>query len=148
MADVRYSRKLTMALALCARAGLCVAEAESSIVEPAATASAQSDADMPSDEQLHASGATIGQIYIKVVDVFDPEIPKESGALYRAANFLHINTREQTVRPQLLFKPGDVYTLHVLEETARNLRARRYLEELERLAPDIAAIWKMPVSCR
>ncbi len=129
MADVRYPHKLTMALALCVRAGLCVAGDESSVVEPAVTASAQSDAAMPSDEQLHASGATIGQIYIKVVDVFDPDNPKESGALYRAADFLHINTREQTVRPQLLFKPGDVYTPHVLEETARNLRARRYLED-------------------
>lgn len=84
---------------------------------------------MPGDAQLESSGARIGNITIKVVDVFDPENPKESGPLYRAANYLHINTRETTVRPQLLFKPGDVYSRHVLEETERNLRARRYLED-------------------
>ena len=86
-------------------------------------------ADIPSDAQLQASGARIGRIDIKVVDVFDPENPKESGALYRAANFLHIDTKESTVRPQLLFKPGAPYSRHVLDETERNLRARRYLED-------------------
>jgi Surface antigen variable number repeat len=84
---------------------------------------------IPGDAQLESSGVRIGNIAIKVVDVFDPENPKESGAVYRAANFLHINTRESTVRPQLLFKPGDAYSRRVLDETERNLRARRYLDE-------------------
>lgn len=84
---------------------------------------------IPGDAQLESGGARIGRIDIKVVDVFDPENPKESGKLYRAANYLHINTRETTVRPQLLFKPGDAYSRHALDETERNLRARRYLED-------------------
>lgn len=84
---------------------------------------------VPDDESLQAKGARIGRIFVKVVDVFDPENPKESGALYRAANYLHINTREHTVLSQLLFKPDEPYSRHVLDETARNLRARRYLED-------------------
>jgi outer membrane protein assembly factor BamA len=86
-------------------------------------------APIPSDAQLQASGALIGSIDIKVVDVFDPENPKESGKLFRAANYLHINTREGTVRPQLLFKPGERYSRRLLDETARNLRDRSYLED-------------------
>ncbi|MGC3983192.1 MAG: BamA/TamA family outer membrane protein [Steroidobacteraceae bacterium] len=84
---------------------------------------------IPTDAQLQASGAVIGRIDIKVVDVFDTDNPKESGKAYRAANYLHINTREQTVRPQLLFKSGEPYMRHILDETERNLRARRYLED-------------------
>ncbi len=84
---------------------------------------------IPGDAQLESGGARIGRIDVKVVDVFDPENPKESGGLYSAANFLHINTRETTVRPQLLFKPGDVYSRQVLDETERNLRARRYMDD-------------------
>lgn len=84
---------------------------------------------IPGDAQLESGGVRIGRIDIKVVDVFDPENPRESGALYRAANYLHINTRETTIRPQLLFKPGDAYSRHLLDETERNLRARRYLED-------------------
>lgn len=89
----------------------------------------ETHAAIPSDAQLETSGAKIGRIDIKVVDIFDPENPKESGKIYRAANKLHINTRESTIRPQLLFKSGAAYSRHVLDETARNLRARRYLED-------------------
>jgi hypothetical protein len=82
---------------------------------------------LPTDEQLEAAGVRIGAITIQVDDVFDPSNPKESGAAYRAANYLHINTRDSTVRPQLLFKSGDSYSRHILDETARNLRERKYL---------------------
>ncbi len=86
-------------------------------------------AELPTAEHMEQSGTRIGSIEIVVVDVFDPSIPKENRAIYRLANRLHIKTREGTVRPQLLFKSGDVYSFHVLEETARNLRARRYLAD-------------------
>ncbi|MGE0115829.1 MAG: hypothetical protein AB7T07_13210 [Steroidobacteraceae bacterium] len=135
-----------IALWLCLGAGLAAAQEDHQ--EGQLSASTETDADatqgatdgaselnavestvVPGDAQLEAQGARIGRIDIKVVDVFDPENPKESGKLYRAANFLHINTREHTVRPQLLFKSGEPYSRHVLDETARNLRARRYLQD-------------------
>lgn len=112
---------------------LPAAEADSAEADaaqaPAAELRSVTTTAIPGDVQLEAGGARIGRIDIKVVDVFDPENPKESGAAYRAANYLHINTRENTVRPQLLFKTGDAYSRHALDETERNLRARRYLEE-------------------
>jgi len=96
---------------------------------PAAPSVTETAAAIPSDAELQTSGAVIGRIDIKVVDVFDPENPKESGSLFRLANTLHINTRDSTVRPQLLFAPGQRYSRRVLDETARNLRNRSYLED-------------------
>ena len=84
---------------------------------------------VPGALQLEAMGARIGDIEFQVDDVFDANNPKESGVAYRTANFLHINTQASTLRPQLLFKTGDVYSLQVMVETARNLRARRYVDE-------------------
>jgi hypothetical protein len=101
------------------------ANAETVAPEPLAGATAT----IPDDEQLQTGAARIGIIEIVVDDVFDPGNPKESGAVYRAANYLHINTRAATIRPQLLFRSGDVFSRHVLDETARNLRARNYLED-------------------
>jgi outer membrane protein assembly factor BamA len=84
---------------------------------------------IPTDEQLERLGARIGVIEIQVDNVFDPDNPKEHGVVYRAANALHIKTREATVRPQLLFRSGEVYSMHAMDETARNLRERRYLAD-------------------
>ena len=86
---------------------------------------------LPGDAQLEAAGARIGSIEIHVDDVFDLDNPKENGALFRAVNYLHVNTRETTIRPQLLFKSGDLYMRHLLDETARNLRARNYLVDAD-----------------
>lgn len=135
-------RSLSIAIALCACASPVLAQqgeplpaADVALAERGVAAdsalvlSPMLVAGIPDDAQLQASGARIGRIDIKVIDVFDPENPKESGTLYRVANFLHIDTREATVRPQLLFKPGEPYSRHALDETERNLRARRYMED-------------------
>jgi hypothetical protein len=93
------------------------------------SASESAEPAIPTDEQLEMLGAHVGAIEIQVDNVFDPDNPKESGIAYRAANALHIKTRQATVRPQLLFRSGDVYSMHAMDETARNLRARRYLAD-------------------
>jgi len=69
----------------------------------------------------------IGEVHIRIGDVFDPSIPGESGWLYRAANKLHIETRPSVIRGQLLFKSGDPYQHRVILETERILRANGYL---------------------
>lgn len=84
---------------------------------------------IPDDERMQAEGVRIGVIEIQVDDVFDLNNPKESRGFYRAANRLHVETRESTIRPQLLFKSGDPFNRNVLVETARNLRARNYLAD-------------------
>jgi hypothetical protein len=40
----------------------------------------------------------------------------------RTANRLHVVSREMTIRREVLFKDGDVYTPQVVQETARNIR--------------------------
>jgi len=83
------------------------------------------------DRTLQQSGARIGLIIVEVDNVFDPNDPKENGVLYRAANALHIRTRNRTILTQLLFKKGDLYNRHELDESARNLRKHNYLNEAD-----------------
>ncbi len=68
-------------------------------------------------------GQYIRSIKIKVGEVFEDN----SSFLYRTANSIKIQTREEVVRRELLFKEGDPYIPFKLEETARNLRLLRYL---------------------
>lgn len=84
-------------------------------------------AGMPSAAELEASGAIIGEIRVNIGDVFDPSIPSENKWLYRTANKLHINTRQQVVREQLLFKSGEPYVQRVVQESERILRANDYM---------------------
>jgi outer membrane protein assembly factor BamA len=79
------------------------------------------------DADLEQRGARIGNIEIEVDDVF--ENTTHLAAPYRIANDLHISTHDSTVQQQLLFHTGDVYARRVLDETARMLRAQRYLNE-------------------
>ena len=51
----------------------------------------------------------IGEIRIVVGDIFDTRIPGERAWLYRTAIKLHIETRENTIRDQLLFKLRRAY---------------------------------------
>jgi outer membrane protein assembly factor BamA len=82
---------------------------------------------LPSPEILEEQGAIIGEITIVNGDVFDTSIESESGWLYRAANKLHINTRPDVIRDQLLFRSGEPYRKRVIEETERILRANDYM---------------------
>jgi outer membrane protein assembly factor BamA len=83
-------------------------------------------AGVPSDAELEAAGAVIGEVEIDIRDIFDPQDPRENAGLYRLANKLHISTKTSTVKAQLLFKSGDQYRGRLLAETERSLRGRRY----------------------
>lgn len=78
-------------------------------------------------EALEAAGLRIGEIIIDNGDVFDPSIPQENHTIFRLANRLHIETRPEVVRDQLLFKSGDLYSAHLVHESERILRANTYL---------------------
>ena len=73
----------------------------------------------------------IGRITIEIVDVFDPSKRGEDGWFNRFVDLLHIRTREEVIRRQLLFHEGDVLDPEVLAETERNLRALGYLRKAE-----------------
>jgi outer membrane protein assembly factor BamA len=81
---------------------------------------------LPSDAELEKSGAVFGEIRIDNKDVFDQSDPKDNKALFRLADKLHVRTRQSVIRHQLLFRSGDRYSRHALEESARILRSDRY----------------------
>lgn len=69
----------------------------------------------------------IRDINIEVREMFDdPDI----GTFYQAANSLKISTKEEVVRRELLFAPGDNYDEFVLEESERALRALPFIRQV------------------
>lgn len=82
---------------------------------------------VPDDDTLEAAGAVVGDIAIHAGEIFDTDDPKENKKLFRAANKLHVNTRERVIRRQLTFAAGDRYTRAALDESERNLRHNGYL---------------------
>ncbi len=105
---------------------------------PAAIAAAQAvdtseaaTSTLPSDADLEAQGARIGTVAILVKPIFDPTKSGENKALYRLADKWHMDSRESAISPQLLFKPGDLYSRRILDETERNLRDLRFIHEPE-----------------
>src|SRR5689334_23634352 len=88
-------------------------------------------ADIATPEAVPApvEGDHIGAITFRIGDIFDTTKPGENKALYRLANRLHIDTREEALRAQLLFAEGDLYSQRVVDETARALRRLRYIRE-------------------
>jgi outer membrane protein assembly factor BamA len=81
---------------------------------------------LPTDAELEHSGVVFGDIQIDNKDVFDKEDPKDNKALFRLANKLHVRTRRSVIRHQLLFRSGEPYSRHAIDESARILRADRY----------------------
>lgn len=73
------------------------------------------------------ANALIGNIVIHTGDVFDPENPSESGTLYQVANTLHVETKDDVIRRQLLIHPGDAYSKQSVDEAERILRENDYL---------------------
>lgn len=76
---------------------------------------------------MEAAGIVIGAIFVINGDVFDTSLPEEDRGLFRLANKLHIETRPDTIRSQLLFKEGDRFSTALLRESERILRANSYL---------------------
>jgi outer membrane protein assembly factor BamA len=81
------------------------------------------EAPIPDGDELEAQQARIGRILITRKNIFDPSDPKENYWPYRLANKLHMVTREEVIRRELLFQEGDLYSQQLIDESERNLRA-------------------------
>src|SRR5690348_7398635 len=81
---------------------------------------------VPSDAKLERSHAVIGDIDILNENIFDLANPKDNNWLFRLADRLHPVTRVSTISQQLLFHTGEPYSRHLLDESARILRANPY----------------------
>lgn len=86
-------------------------------------------AGIPEDAVLEANKAKIGEIRFKALELFDIGGRDQDSKLFRLGNRLHIRTREDTISDQLLFEKGDLYNASTVAESARILRATRYLRD-------------------
>ncbi len=73
-------------------------------------------------EKLQAKGAVIAGIDIRIINVFDPAGPESRYWFARAADFIHITTREHVVRRELQFKVGDPVDASKIIDSERALR--------------------------
>ena len=116
--------------------------------------SAAGSPSLPSDDELEAGGAVIGDVRIVVGDIFDPADPEDRLPGSRLVNRLHPTTRQQVIARQLLFRPGDRYVRRLLDESERLLRADRYFRDVvvrpvaydgQRVAIEVAArdVWTL-----
>jgi len=78
--------------------------------------------------QSELPSPVIGTIEVVANEVFD-EPSGGFAAFYRAANKIHISTRERIIRRELLFATGDLVDAERLEQTERNLRALSFLRD-------------------
>lgn len=72
-------------------------------------------------------GRQIGNITYLTLPIFNAKDPEEDRVLYRAANYVHIETREKTLRKQVLLREGDVLDSDLVRQSERILRANSYL---------------------
>ncbi len=101
-------------------------DAEHAPFHPAASGPPGPTPGVPSAEELEAAGAVIGQVLLDNQNIFNLDDPHDNNWLFRAANDLHIKTRPEVIRKQLLFRPGDRYNRHLIDESERILRANGY----------------------
>ena len=81
---------------------------------------------VPSPAELESAGAVIGTVLVDNQNIFNLEDPKDDNWLFRLGNHLHPKTRAEVIRHQLLFRPGDHYNRHLIDESERILRADGY----------------------
>ena len=95
-----------------------------------AIAASPAPAGLPTFAELEAQGARIGEIRIDARNIFNLDDPREDNRLFRAANFLHVRTRPDVIRRELLFKPGERVSARLIEETERLLLQRSNYSEV------------------
>ncbi len=76
------------------------------------------------------SAPVIDTIIIRTTDVFTPEEAEAKG-LFRFFNSIHVVTRENVIRDELLFREGEPFDTTVVRETARNLRKREIFKRVD-----------------
>lgn len=95
--------------------------------------SAPLSAQTPDEPPVRPDSCEIGRIsYVfidnnSIFDTSDTDLDRRFGWAYRAANALHIPTRDWVIRRELLFGPGSCYDPFMLEETERLLRSYDFL---------------------
>lgn len=89
------------------------------------------------DDDSKLDGLTIVRIICDRYNIFDTTDPKTSKWPYRAANAVHIRSREKFVRSMLLFKEGDGFSAEDAAESARLLRSLGIMNPVEITAIEV-----------
>ena len=79
-------------------------------------------------------GGPISYVFIdnaSIFDTSDPELDRRFRWAYRAANALHIRTKEWVIRRELLIGAGSCYDPYMLAETEPLLRGYDFLSEVD-----------------
>lgn len=71
--------------------------------------------------------ATVANITLNQLNVFNTELEEENNAIFRFANRVHMTTEPDVITSLLLFQPGDEYEPRKLSESERLLRKQNYL---------------------
>lgn len=66
-----------------------------------------------------------------VFDLSDPDRNTQFDWAYRLANEIHIPTREEVIRREILFREGDCYDPETLRESERLLRAADFIADVD-----------------
>lgn len=81
--------------------------------------------------QLEAQGLLVGEIHVKVDDIFNLDDPKENSLPYRLANRLHRRTRRDVVQDLMVLRTGEPYSYSRERESERLLRGQRFFHDAE-----------------
>jgi hypothetical protein len=87
------------------------------------------EAEAKARAELERRGATIRAVNITTNNIFDTSNPKEDKRLYHLANRLHIRTRSSVIDNVLLFHEGETFQARLIDESARALRALKFLSD-------------------
>ena len=82
----------------------------------------------PAPAAESGSTATLRGLILIPKDVFDPSVPGEDKWLFRLADKIHINTRQEIIRRELLLYPGEPWSLDLAKESERNLREFSFIK--------------------
>jgi hypothetical protein len=79
-------------------------------------------------------GAVVAEIYVdngSVFEVGSEDLDARFNWAYRAANRMHVRTREAVIRRELLFKAGDCYVPALLQDSERLLRSLPFIADAD-----------------
>lgn len=85
---------------------------------------------------LHAEEGYVGerkvirQIHVEAYDAFDARIPEYRRTVFKVLNAFHMRTSDGFIRREILFREGDQVDRDLLEETERNLRDLKFLDNV------------------
>jgi hypothetical protein len=111
------------------RGALCV----TALLALAGRARAQ-DAGAPGDTLAACPDGRISRVFVdnhSVFDLSDPELEPRLDWAYRLANDLHVATKEEVIRRELLFREGDCYDVERLRESERLLRETEFIARVD-----------------